>query len=228
MTRTIIHKNNEAFFGDEKHLEVAQKKDFAEMIFEMFGERSPNDGEPIRQAQGKLKVFELILNLTIDHGSETPSAVAVIEAARAGKTISESVAAGILQINDTHGGAGEGCMEILYKIKNEKLNIKNFVAECLAVKKRIPGYGHRIYKIDPRAELIFKMMRASGIGEDYIVIAKDIERELKAQSGKNLPVNIDGAIAVFLCALGWKPILAKAVFIVARMPGLCGQFLNNS
>ncbi len=139
MAKTIIHKDNEAFFGEEKHLEIAQKKNFAEMIFELLSERKPGEGEPIRQAQGKLKVFELILNLTIDHGAETPSAVATIEAAKAGKTISESVAAGILQINDMHGGAGEGCMEILNRVKKEGISASDLVKEYLDAKKRISG-----------------------------------------------------------------------------------------
>jgi len=50
---------------------------------------------------------------------------------------------------------------------------------------------------------------------------------LEIQKGQKLPLNIDGAIAVALCSFGWDPKLGKAVFIIARTPGLCGQFLNN-
>ena len=218
MSKTIIHKDNEAFFGEKKHLEASQRLTFPAMIFELLSEHKPSDAE--------IKVFELLLNLSIDHGPETPSALAVIEAAKAGKPMGESIAAGMAQINDSHGGAGQGCMEVLYKIKKESMAPADLVSEYLGATKRIPGYGHRIYKIDPRVELIFKTMRDAGLGEEYIGLAKELEKELKEKSGKELPVNIDGAIAVALCAFGWKPILAKAVFIAARAPGLCGQFLN--
>ncbi|KKR72948.1 MAG: Citrate synthase [Candidatus Woesebacteria bacterium GW2011_GWA2_40_7] len=162
------------------------------------------------------------------HGEETPSATETIRAAKDGKTISESVAAGILQINDTHGGAIEPAMAMFYEIRNSKHEIRNFVKEQLEQGKRLSGFGHRIYEVDPRSQLLFKLAKDEGISDEYINLARDIERELLEQKGKVLPVNIDGAIAAILCAFGWEPKLGKAVFIIARTPGLCGQFLNSS
>jgi len=147
--------------------------------------------------------------------------------AKEGKNISESVAAGIMQINNTHGGAIEPAMELLYKIYNEKLIIKNLVKEQLEQGMRLPGFGHRIYKVDPRTQLLFKLAKEEGKSSVFINIAEDLERELKTSKGKALPCNIDGAIAAILCAFGWDPKLGKAVFIIARTPGLCGQYLNS-
>ncbi|MDP2669406.1 MAG: citryl-CoA lyase [bacterium] len=224
MAKTIHHKDNKAFFGDMEHLQASRELSYPAMLFELFSERKPNEAE--------LKIFELILNLTIDHGPDSPSAKAVIASGKAGKTISEAVAAGVLEINDAHGGAGEGCMEILYRIKKDAKSASrrtaDIVSDYLSAKKKLPGYGHRIYEVDPRAELIFKTMESLGISTEYILIAKNIEKELKKQSGKNLPVNVDGAIAAALCAFGWAPRLAKALFITSRVPGLCGQFINNT
>jgi citrate synthase len=103
------------------------------------------------------------------------------------------------------------------------------VADYLENKKIIGGFGHRIYKdIDPRAQLILKVLGETGRGEEFIQIATDIETEIQSHKGVKLPLNIDGAIAVVLCSFDWSPKLAKAVFIIARTPGLCGQFLNNT
>ncbi|HEY4510516.1 MAG TPA: citrate/2-methylcitrate synthase [Candidatus Paceibacterota bacterium] len=219
MAKTIIHKDNKAFFGDKDHLELSKKASFSTLIFELLSGKSPKEDE--------LKVFELVLNLSIDHGAETPSARAVIEAANKGASISEAVASGIKAIDDIHGGAGEGAMEVFYKIKEEDLDPKEVVTSYLETERKVPGYGHRIYKVDPRAELILETASEAGIGADYIKVAKSIEGELKSRTGKILPVNIDGAMAVIFCAFNWEPRLAKAVFIIARTPGLCGQFLNN-
>lgn len=213
-------ENGKALFGENDHLEISQNRSFASLIFELLSEKAPSAQEE--------KVFELILNLSIDHGSETPSAEAVISTAKEGKNISESVANGILQINDVHGGAQEQLMQLLFSIKGQVLSIKGLVAEYLKQDKRMPGYGHRIYKdIDPRAELILNSLKENGFSDEFINISKDLERELETQKGTKLPLNIDGAIAVALCSFGWDPKLGKAVFIVARTPGLCGQFLNN-
>ena len=219
MTKTVTHKDNLPYFGDEPLLGIAQSRNFAEMIFELLSGKKPDNHQA--------KLFETILNISIDHGEETPSAVETIKAAKEGKTISEAVAAGILQINDAHGGAIEPAMELLYKVKSEKLIVKSLVAEQLEQGKRLPGFGHRIYEVDPRSQLLFKLAKDEGITDEYIGIAKGIEKELKEAKGKALPVNIDGAIAAILCAFGWDTKLGKAVFIIARTPGLCGQYLSG-
>jgi citrate synthase len=218
MAKTITHKNKLPYFGDDPILEIAPKSNFSNMIFELLSNSKPS----IHQA----RLFETILNISIDHGEDTPSATETIKLAKKGKTVSESVAAGILQINDVHGGAIEPAMELFYKVVKEKPDIKSVVFEYIDKGERIPGFGHRIYDIDPRAQLLFKLARQWGISEEFIKIAESIEDALKTAKGKPIPVNIDGAIASILCAFGWNPQLGKAVFIIARTPGLCGQYLN--
>lgn len=219
MAKTITHKDNLPYFGDEELLKIAPNRSFSAMIFELLSGKSPSSSE--------LKIFELILNISIDHGPETPSAVATITAAQEGKTISEGVAAGISQINDTHGGAIEPAMELFYKIKKENLEIKSLVEKYLSEDKKVPGFGHRIYEIDPRARLIFEMAQNEGIGEEFIVTAKELDKELTSKKGRPIPANVDAAIAAVLCGFGWDSSLGKAVFVIARTPGLCGQFLNT-
>lgn len=220
MAKTVIHKNNIPFFGNKSLLEMSVTKSFSEIIFELLSGKTPTSSE--------LKLFEVVLNLSIDHGPETPSAIETIKSAQGGKTISEAVAAGILQINDQHGGAIEPAMELFYKIKKSNLGIRKVIVDYLIKDLRMPGFGHRIYEIDPRSQLLFKLAEGKGISQEYIDLAQEIEKELGALKGKKIPVNIDGAIAAILCSFGWDSKLGKAVFIIARTPGLCGQFLNNS
>ena len=222
MAKTITHDEaGNAKWGDSDHLQIAQSRSFSSIIFELLSEKVPTDSE--------LKVFELILNLSIDHGPDTPSAVKVIEEAKAGESISEAVSEGIEQINDVHGGAQEKLMEILYKVQSGECKVQSLVEEYLEEGKRMAGFGHRIYKdVDPRAQLVLKVLseECKGQSQEWINIALDLEKELETQKGSKLPLNIDGAIAVALCTFGWDPRLGKAVFIIARTPGLCGQYLN--
>ena len=219
MALSVNHRGQEALFCNESHLGVSQKKRFSEMIFWLLSEHQPTISE--------LTVFELILNLSIDHGPDTPSALAIISTAQAGKSISEAVAAGISQINDTHGGAQELLMEILYKMVKEKIPAKTIIDDYLNRKARVAGFGHRLYtEFDPRAELIINTLEKQKLGQEFISAGRRVGRELFKQTGKKLPLNIDGAIAIALCAFGWSPALGKAVFIIARTPGLCGQYLN--
>jgi citrate synthase len=188
---------------------------FSDLIFETLSEKTPTDQES--------KLFELILNLSIDHGPDAPSAMKVIGEAKNGETISEAVSEGIEQINDSHGGAAEPLMEILLSVKREAKSVKDLVEEYLKEGKRLPGFGHRLYKDeDPRAQMVLSL-----VDSEFKAVALEIETELEKQKGMKLPINIDGAIAVVLCSWGWDPKLGKAVFIVARTPGLCAHYLNN-
>src|SRR3990167_6901610 len=124
MTKTVTHKNEKPYFGKEDLLEIAPERIFASMIFESLGGSKPNPKEA--------RLFETILNISIDHGPETPSAIETINKAKEGKLITQAVASGILQFNDYHGGAIEPAMELFYKIKKEKLKIREIVREYLS------------------------------------------------------------------------------------------------
>lgn len=225
MAKTITHIDNDetkpALFGEADLLEYAGKHTFSEMIFEMLTARKATPCEA--------KLLDLILNLSIDHGPNSPSAVATIAAAKAGKTMGESVGAGMAQIGDRHGGAGGPLMEIMYRIKNDELRITKVVEEKLEAGEKLPGLGHRVYKdLDPRAQLIMKTAVEEGVGVEYVEIVNELRDEMERQSGKSLPVNIDGAIAAVFCGFGLAPELGIAIFIIARGPGLASHFINYS
>lgn len=220
MTKLVTHKDIIPFWGEEELVKISEQKNFSDMIFELLSGRKPTASES--------RIFNLILNLSIDHGPDAPSSKAVIESAKKGELIGKAVAKGIEEINDTHGGAGEKAMEMFYQIKNLGKSANDFVKNALENGEKIYGYGHRIYKKDPRAETILQFLRRKNLTEDYIVIAREVELALFAGKGVILPINIDGAMAAAFCSFGWTPKLAKAVFIISRTAGLCAHFLNNS
>ncbi len=134
-----------------------------------------------------------------------------------------------MKIDDVHGGAQEKLMELFYRVQGIGYRVQDLVKEKLEKGERIPGYGHRFYKdTDPRAQLILTCLKENGFSDEFVNIARDLEKELETQKGTKLPLNVDGAIAVALCTFGWEARLGKAVFIIARTPGLCAHFLNNS
>jgi len=220
MALTVNHKGSESYLMDKPFLELAQEKTFLELVFILLTEREPRREE--------LSVFELILNLSIDHGLDTPSAKALIIKARNGGTIGQSIAAGVQEINDSHGGAQELLMPILYKMVKENISAEDIVSEHKNQDKRLPGFGHRLYKeSDPRAELLIKSLQEKGLGEDYITASRELQNTLLKIFGKRLPLNIDGAIAVALCSFNLLPILGKPIFIISRTVGLCAHYINN-
>jgi citrate synthase len=174
------------------------------------------------------KMIDAILVSSVDHGATPPSTLAAITVASTGASINDALAAGILAISRLHGGAIEGCMEILQEAidimeKNGK-NINEAAEELVKsyreTKKRILGFGHRIHTADPRTARLYSLAQELGFAGKYVEMAKNIEKALEQSLGKKLPINVDGAIATILCELGIPSELGNTFFIMARLPGL--------
>ena len=72
--------------------------------------------------------------------------------------IYSSVVAGISAIKGPlHGGAIDGSMNMLKEI-GSVANAENYVKDALAQKRKLPGFGHRVYRAgDPRAHVLKRM-----------------------------------------------------------------------
>jgi citrate synthase len=57
--------------------------------------------------------------------------------------------------------------------------------------------------------------------------AEAIEIALSETSGRNLPINADGAIAALLCELGFPAKAANGLFMIARVPGLVAHVVEE-
>jgi len=221
MALTVTHNNeHEPLFSNESLLTAVTSCSYGALLYELLSEQKPNAKE--------LELFELLLKFSIDHGPDTPSAKVTIAAARDGISMGKAVGDGMQMINETHGGAGEPAMRLFYDIARGKMSAEEAVIQFIAQKKRLPGFGHRLYKKDPRAEFIVETINRLGFPKTYFTVAREMGEALATQlPGKTLPLNIDGAIAAALCTLGWKPAASTALFIIARSAGLCAHYLSS-
>ena len=183
-------------------------------------------GELPSPAVGRL--LDAILVASIDHGVTPPSTLAARTAASTGAPLNAALAAGILSINQHHGGAIEDCMRVIQDVAARinanaislSLAAGVLVSEVRSEKKRLPGFGHRIHTRDPRTARLFALAEESGISSTGVQIVHALADALAAQTGRILTINVDGAIAALLFDLEIAPELANAFFIMARVPGL--------
>ena len=169
------------------------------------------------------RLLDAILVSSIDHGATPPSALAARTAASTGAPLNAAVAAGILSINDFHGGAIHNCMLFLIEgldlIKNEGLELKTAAEQMLNKYNRVAGFGHRVHNNDPRTGKLFSLAEELDFKGDAVNFIKTVKAVL-AEKGKNLPINVDGAIASLLVDLKIPVEYANAFFIMARVPGI--------
>ena len=128
-----------------------------------------------------------------------------------------------------HGGANEAVYKILAAIDREKADAAAYVSNMLAQKKKIPGFGHRVYHTeDPRATHLRVMSRdlgkASGQPEWYDMSEK-IEKFVKVE--KKLNANVDFYSASTYHTLGIDEDLFTPIFAVSRISGWAAHVIEQ-
>ena len=104
---------------------------------------------------------------------------------------------------------------------------KQVVSELRAAKKRIPGYGHRVHSDDPRARRLFAIAEEAGVAGAYVVMASHVRDAIREALGRDLPINVDGAIAAVLCEMGFPPEIGNGLFAIARAAGLTAHVFDE-
>ena len=176
------------------------------------------------------KMLDAILVSSIDHGALPPSTLAARTAASTGASLNGAVAAGLLSINRYHGAAIFDCMNILSNgiertvVSDSSIEeiAREIVSEFQVEKLRIAGLGHRLHSEDPRTLKLFSLSRELDIAGTGVDMMLALQSALAA-SGKDLPINVDGAIAALLIDMEIPRELANAFFSMARVPGLVAQ-----
>jgi citrate synthase len=128
-----------------------------------------------------------------------------------------------------HGGANEAVFRILSTIDANGSDPVEYVQSVLAEKKKVPGFGHRVYHTeDPRATHLRKMSHdlcvSSGQAKWYEMSQK-IEQFVKAQ--KKLNANVDFYSASTYRAMGIDLDLFTPVFAVSRISGWTAHVIEQ-
>jgi citrate synthase len=127
-----------------------------------------------------------------------------------------------------HGGANQRVMEMMDKIGTVD-KAEGYVLEQLAAKKKIMGFGHRVYtNIDPRAAILKKMARELS---QKVGPAKWYEMSEKMETlmlkEKKLNANLDFYSASVYRYLGIDTDLFPLVFATSRIVGWCTHFIEQ-
>jgi citrate synthase len=174
------------------------------------------------------KLIDAIFVSSVDHGTTPPTAQTARTVASTGAPLGSAVAAGILSISRFHGGAIEDCMKAIGAgLEKAKTNSASFddaaletVKEYKSRGQRVSGFGHRVHTADPRTKRMLDLAEELGKAGNGIAMGRALESAIATSSGRQLPMNVDGAIAAVLVDLEIAPALANAFLIIARLPGL--------
>lgn len=177
------------------------------------------------------KIMDVILITHADHGCNASTFASLV----AESTLSDMysvVVTGISTLKGPlHGGANQRVMEMLSEI-GSAANAETWIADALARKKKVMGFGHRVYKaMDPRAVILFdyaKQITKQAGTEHWLDIAVVIEREMVKQVGaKGIWPNVDFFSGVVMASMGIDTDLFTVIFAVSRVAGWAAHALEQ-
>ncbi|MBI2092824.1 MAG: citrate synthase/methylcitrate synthase [Deltaproteobacteria bacterium] len=176
------------------------------------------------------RVMDMSLILHADHElpASTFSAL-VVNSSLTDMYSSITAAIGSLK-GPLHGGANETAVHNMLKIGSPD-NVKVYMDDVIAKKKKVPGIGHRVYKTwDPRAVILKKYAKdlaaARGM-ERLFETAEALEKEcVKVFGPKKLYPNVDFYSGIVYLALDIMPEIFTLLFAVARISGWTARVLE--
>jgi len=219
---TVVAAFHRLRFGDEA-IKPRDDLDHAANFYYMLFEREPSPA--IR------KIIDACLILHAEHTMNASTFSGRVT----GSTLANpytviSSAIGTLT-GPLHGGANEEVLDMLEEIGSVE-NVRPWIEDAVAKKKKIMGFGHRVYKVkDPRAtvlqELAEHVFAETGRPKIYDV-AVEMERVAAGILGpKGIYPNVDFYSGIVYQALKIPRDLFTPIFAIARVAGWLAHWLEQ-
>lgn len=174
------------------------------------------------------RVFDVALILHADHELNASTFSSRVTIATLTDMYSAITAAVGTLKGPLHGGANEQVMRMLLEI-GEPARAESWIRDALAQKKKIMGFGHRVYKTkDPRAYILEEMSRELGRRAGvtkWFEMSQIIERVVLEEKG--LYPNVDFYSASAYYSMGIPLDLYTPIFAVSRITGWTAHILEQ-
>jgi len=185
-----------------------------------------NGKEPSATAE---RAFDIALILHADHELNASTFAARVTAATLSDMHSAITSAVGTLKGPLHGGANEAVFKILMEIDQAGADPVDYVKGLLAQKKKIPGFGHRVYHTeDPRATHLRQMSHDLGNSSGnpkWFEYSNRIEQFVKAD--KKLNANVDFYSASTYHTLHIDVDLFTPIFAVSRVSGWTAHVIEQ-
>src|ERR1700730_590522 len=175
------------------------------------------------------RALDIALILHADHELNASTFAARVTAATlADMHAAVTAAIGALK-GPLHGGANEAVFQILQAIDRSGADPVDYIKGMLAQKKKVPGFGHRVYHTeDPRATHLRTMSRDLGQSSGqakWFEISHKIEEFVRTD--KKLNANVDFYSASTYHTLGIDVDLFTPIFAVSRISGWAAHVIEQ-
>ncbi|WP_274649306.1 citrate/2-methylcitrate synthase [Paenibacillus humicola] len=184
-------------------------------------------------SEAHVRAMTAYMVLTMEHGLNASTFAARVVASTESDLYSAVGAAIGAMKGPLHGGAPAGVLALLDDI-GTKERAEPFLSELLERGRKLPGFGHRVYKTtDPRAEALREVAGSLACGDPWLDLAVHVERTgvrllRQFKPGRELYANVEFYAAAVMRAAGLPPELFTPVFSAARAVGWTAHVLEQA
>jgi citrate synthase len=175
-----------------------------------------------------VQALDAYLALLADHDLNASTFAACVVTSTMSDVYSAVTAAIAALKGPLHGGANEKAMEMFLAI-GEPSKADAWIEKALAEKRKIMGFGHRVYKVeDPRSVPLRAIARKLGQAKGdlrWMDVAVKVEEAFTRR--KNIKTNVDFYSAPLLYLLGIPMDLFTPMFAVSRVAGWCAHVVEQ-
>lgn len=183
-----------------------------------------------------VRMADVCLVAIAEHGL-VPSVVAArMTLAAAPDALQGAVSAGLLGCGSVILGASETAGRLLVEIVGKADAIGGLdqaahevLSGLRAERKSLPGFGHPIHlNGDPRATKLLALAHDWGVTGQHIAALIAVQRTIKAVYGRELVLNVSGAIPAVLLDAGYPVGALRGIPLLARTASLIAHLLEES
>jgi len=210
-------ENEALYVREENLLALIRNADFVETIFHFWLHKKPSENEK-KMLNAVLVSFCGGFNITV------PVILSARMAATTRAPIAQCLAAGFCSGGPAHTSAIAEIMKVYHSVEVE--GIEAYVEEMGKKKQRIPGFGHPIFKRDPRPPVLKQLCKDLGVAGKNIEKFERIEKMLWEKKG--IYGNIDGINGAVLSDLGFDdPSYGPALFLLSRSLAMTAHVIEE-
>jgi citrate synthase len=178
------------------------------------------------------RVLDATLVAIAEHGLVPSVAASRMTLAAAPEALQGAVAAGILGCGSVILGSADAAARLFSSVhaRNEspEAAARAVLGELRAARKPVPGYGHPLHKRqDPRVARLLSVATECGLAGRHVEIAGLVERLVPEIWGRQLAMNVSGAIAAVLLDAGYPLLAVKGVPMLARTASLIAHLTEE-
>ena len=174
------------------------------------------------------RLFDVCLILHADHELNASTFTARVVAGTLATVYAAVVAAIGALSGPLHGGANTNVMKTLLEIGDLE-RVEEFLKSALAVKRKIMGFGHAVYKTeDPRATHLRKFSKETGEragNTKWYEMSRKLEELMMREKG--LYPNVDFYSASTYYMMGIPLDLYTPIFAISRITGWTAHILEQ-